>query len=434
MIYDTIKMCNLEGFADIIEDISVVRNSEQLYCYITLKKVYDPYPNCKASNPFVHGYYERKITHSISIGSPCFLIYKARKYKCRFCGKVYYENNPFSPKKYKTSTYTVLSVLEALRSHTSTFTAVAMQYNLTKQHVIDIFDEYVDCARKKFPPIICMDEFYTSKFAKHKYACAIVDFLSKELVDVYYSRKMYYLSNQLSQVPELERKNVKVVIIDMWQTYREIVHWYFRNAIVAVDSFHVIKHLNEAIAKIRIRVMNKFDKQTNSLLSNDMYYYMLKRFHYFFTKNFEDIYEGDIKIHKIHANWKKHEILKYLLSIDDDLKYAYLLKGKYREFNLTAGYENCQEELDTFIYEFTNSHITELRAFGNILRNWRTEIINSFIRINGRRLSNGVIESVNSRIKTIIKNVNGYINFKRLRNRIIFSINKNVPVKGKPEK
>ena len=39
MIYDTIKMCNLEGFADIIEDISVVRNSEQLYCYITLKKV-----------------------------------------------------------------------------------------------------------------------------------------------------------------------------------------------------------------------------------------------------------------------------------------------------------------------------------------------------------------------------------------------------------
>lgn len=180
--------------------------------------------------------------------------------------------------------------------------------------------------------------------------------------------------------------------------------------------------------------MNKFNKRTNKLQANDMYYYMLKKFHYFFVKNFGDIYSGDIRIPKIHSKWRKEEILKYLLSIDDDLKYAYMLKERYREFNLTANYDNCEGEFDSLIYEFNNSHLEEFRVFGRLLQNWRTEIINSFIRVDGKRLSNSAIEGVNSRIKTIIKNANGYNNFSRLRNKIIFSINKNVPIRGTPKK
>src|SRR5690554_2083150 len=230
---------------------------------------------------------------------------------------------------------------------------------------------------------------------------------------------MDFLANRFTSISESERNNVKYVIIDMWDTYKDLTKRYFKKAIVAVDSFHVIKHLNDAMIKIRIKVMNKFNKRTNKLVSNDMYYYMLKKFHYFFVKNFEDIYSGDIRINKIHAKWRKREILKYLLSIDEDLKYAYLLKEKYREFNLTVEHDTCEEEF---------------RNFGKLLNNWKVEIINSFIRIDGRRLSNSAIEGVNSRIKTIIKNANGYNNFNRLRNRIIFSINKNVPIKGTQNK
>src|SRR5690554_4089071 len=178
----------------------------------------------------------------------------------------------------------------------------------------------------------------------------------------------------------------------MWDTYKDLTKRYFKKAIVAVDSFHVIKHLNDAMIKIRIKVMNKFNKRTNKLVSNDMYYYMLKKFHYFFVKNFEDIYSGDIRIHKIHAKWRKGEILKYLLSIDEDLKYAYLLKEKYREFNLTAEHDTCEEELNELTYEFNNSHLEKFRNFGKLLNNWKVEIINSFIRIDGRRLSNTAIE------------------------------------------
>ena len=36
------------------------------------------------------------------------------------------------------------------------------------------------------------------------------------------------------------------------------------------------------------------------------------------------------------------------------------------------------------------------------------------------RISNGKIEGTNSRIKTILKNANGFKNFSRMRNRIMF--------------
>ena len=65
---------------------------------------------------------------------------------------------------------------------------------------------------------------------------------------------------------------------------------------------------------------------------------------------------------------------------------------------------------------------------------WKINIKNSFIRINGKRLSNGPMEGINSRIKTMMKSANGFRNFNRFRNRVIYSINKNVPIKGTPKK
>ena len=64
-------------------------------------------------------------------------------------------------------------------------------------------------------------------------------------------------------------------------------------------------------------------------------------------------------------------------------------------------------------------------------KKWKKEIKNSFIKVNHRRLSNGPIEGVNNRIKTVIKSANGIKNFYRLRNRMLYSINKDVPIKLK---
>lgn len=60
---------------------------------------------------------------------------------------------------------------------------------------------------------------------------------------------------------------------------------------------------------------------------------------------------------------------------------------------------------------------------GKTLNEWKTEILNSFIWVDGKRVSNGPVEGKNSYIKKILFNANGFVNFERARNKIMYSQN-----------
>jgi transposase len=89
------------------------------------------------------------------------------------------------------------------------------------------------------------------------------------------------------------------------------------------------------------------------------------------------------------------------------------------------------DDLDLLIKSFRHFNHPAFRSFGKTLLKWRLEIKNSFIRVNGKRLSNGKIEKMNSKVKTIIKSANGLKNFDRLKRRIMYSMNKDIPIKYK---
>lgn len=425
---DTIKLLLLEGI-DVDIDKSHVNNINNVFeCFVALKDHHPCCEICGSLNVISHGYSLKKITHSISTNQPCILKYKARRYLCKDCGKTFFEKNPFCQENDKISLFTEIKALEKLRSHTSTFATVARDLNTTSQSIMNIFDKYVYAPRLPLSEVICIDEIYTNRLTTRKYSCVIANFFTNKLMDVLPSRHKLDLLNYFGKIPIDECKRVRFVICDMWETYRDVAYTTFPNVKVAVDSFHVIQHLNNAIDSIRLKVMRKYYKAHNKLEQADMYYYMLKRFHYFFSRNFDSIYDGLIEVRKLRTKWDKYTIRSYLLSIDDDLKYAFLLKERYQEFNYYANYEDCDDELDDFIDRFQSSHLEELRAFGCLLKRWRAEIKNSFIRINKRRLSNGAMEGINSQLKCIIKNANGYRNFERFRRRCMFAINKDTPI------
>ena len=93
-----------------------------------------------------------------------------------------------------------------------------------------------------------------------------------------------------------------------------------------------------------------------------------------------------------------------------------------------------------------------MKEFAQTLRNWKEEIINSFIVVKHShkadkdtgqvvvsdiKLNNGLMENRNSILKTIKKNSNGYTNWNRFRNRCLYvlrpdalpSLNPLIPVK-----
>lgn len=427
MFNDIINLLHLERQRNEIESLETRLVDRELYVELKFKKKNLSCPICSSKTSF-HDYRPKKITYSISTTKACYINYKQRRYRCDVCEKRFLEESPFSPKYEKIGLLTKMNVLDHLKMPANTFSSAAHLYHISIKSVINIFDSFIDAKRRRLPEVISIDEFYKARNSKYKYACLLYDFKDKKIIDVITTRQKHYLTNYFGRIPLEERKRVKYVIIDMWETYRDVSEKAFPNALIAIDSFHLIKDLNEKVRRIRIDTMHKYHVKNTSLEANDMYYYMLKKFHYFFVKNFESITTKKIVIPKLRTAWYKETIMDYLLHIDPLLKEVYELKEKYRYFNLTASFETCDDELSDLIQAFRNHPLEEMRSFGKTLSHWKAEIKNSLIRINGKRLSNGPIEGINSQVKTIIKSSAGIKNFYRLRNRIMYSINKDIPL------
>jgi transposase len=107
----------------------------------------------------------------------------------------------------------------------------------------------------------------------------------------------------------------------------------------------------------------------------------------------------------------KYQIIEYMLELDDDLKTAYELKEDYRNFNFLVTKENAEAWLSDLLIKFENSNIQEFKPFIKTIKNWKTEIINSFNRINGFRISNARLERINRDIKHIFSTSCGSTNF-----------------------
>lgn len=427
MVNDIIKILNLKGY-DIDLNKSYLDNTDyvnvNVHIYLNKREIRCPHCSSKTK---LKEYKIKKLTHALFLDTECNLFFHNRRMICCDCQKTFMERNPFSVRGHKADIQTEVSVLEKLRRFKTTFKEVAEMYHLSTTTVVRIFDSRVCLKRHTLTEWVSMDEFYSRKLSHTGYCLTLYDPINRCILDVLPSRHKSFMTDYFARLPIIERKKVKYVSIDMWETYKDVALRAFPNAIIAVDSFHVIKHLNKAMDNIRIRIMNRYkDKKTDEI----GYYRLLKRFHFFFTTNIENIKFDPKKSKNYSYLHDKYGMLEKLLSIDDELRLAYYLKELYREFNLCTYYEESQEKIDDLIESFISSGIEEYYEFVGTIKAWKKEICNSFLIIHNKRLSNGPIESLNSRVKVLLKNACGYSNFLRFRNRLMFSINKGEPILG----
>ena len=146
-------------------------------------------------------------------------------------------------------------------------------------------------------------------------------------------------------------------------------------------------------------------------------------------KNKEDLDNLTLKKDKIlNYTLTQAEVVHQLTLIDDEINKAYKLKELYRSFDNISKDEindyDMEKELNSIIKQFRYSQIEEMKEVADTLNNWKKEILNSFVWVKNRRISNGPIEGKNYYIKKIIYNGNGMQNFERTRNRILYSQNK----------
>ena len=158
-------------------------------------------------------------------------------------------------------------------------------------------------------------------------------------------------------------------------------------------------------------------------------YRLLKHRYKILLKSGNDVDREVFKYDKLlECHVTENMILERLLSFDDELKQAYRAKEEYLIFDQTTKEEvnksDKRKELNDVIKRFKHTQVEESISVAETLSNWKEEILNSFIWINNRRISNGPCEGKNNYVKKILYNANGMANFKRARNRILYSQNK----------
>lgn len=418
MFDDIIHSLNLK--VENVESISHAFKNNTHFYFIKLVSRGIFCPNCGQYTQKVHEYKTISLNHSIFIAENASVIYKARRYICPHCSKTAFEHSPFKSHHPRLTLKTIQNVLLLLKDYNQTFSMVAKKTNLSVTEVITIFDEHVQIERKKLPEAMCIDEFFFSRHAKNKYACMLINFKNGLVLDILPSRHKSDLRTYFKMISLEERMNVKYITMDLYDNYRDIAYHWLPNAVVCADSFHVIKNINDVLNKLRITKMHNYEDNKKS-----DEYYLLKHKNYLLFKDSLDISDTEYKKNRhFSMRYTDGQLLEKMLSIDEQLKEGYELKELYMIFIQQDDPDTIESFLELIINNYKLSTIVGFQKLGNTLESWKKEIINSFIKYDKRKLSNGPIEGRNKYIHIILELANGYSNFKRFRNRAMYILNK----------
>jgi len=377
-------------------------------------------PFCRSNNVVIHDYYKVNINNSIIKTRLMHVEIDMRRYKCKDCKKSFKQSFSFYKSGESISQVTKIAILDELKENVS-YSYVARQYGVSTNTVINYFDALPRQQRLQLPNVICVDEFHFSnrKNPKLKFPFVVSNPFTGEIIEIIESRKWDYLREYFNKVSLYERSKVKYFISDMNETYRTLKNAFFRDSVHIVDHFHVMRLFNNAIQKIRTRIMKSNDE--------DSYEYR------FLKKHWKMFVCNRSRLKKFKKTMKRNDIvLDWEIIVDETLRkypklhYAYWTREEFNKnvVKLTS-WLDTKRSLDFFIQKLGHCEIEEMQEIARTLSNWYEEIINAYSKTTyGFFLSNAIAEANNDNIQTLVDVCYGLGNFERTRNRILY-INRN---------
>lgn len=366
------------GFKVIIEAIS----EEEARC------VY-----CRSTNLRKKDTFLRKLKH-ISFGERVSELHlKSHKFKCLNCDK--YFNQRFKgilPRKRSTEHFR----REVAKKHHDGITqkTLSKRLQVSCSTVEKWYREFIFLENQKFkaadcPRVMGIDEHFFTK--KKGYATTIADLSKNKVFDVTLGRSEKALAPYLRRLKG--RSNVRVVLMDLSETYRSLIKKYFSNALIVADRFHVVRLINHHF----MNVWKKLDpegKYNRGLLS------LMRR----------------------HA-WKLSEDQKTKLSdyLDSVPGLSALYDFKQR-LNWLMGLktlraEQCAYYIPEFleaIWQLKNSGFADMRKLGKTLDSWKEEIV----RMWRFSKTNSITEGLHNKMEMLSRRAFGFRNFENYRLRV----------------
>ena len=381
---------DLFGFEDVTikkvetDDISVTIHLE------TIKKEH-VCPCCGNTTSKVHDYRFQTIKDAPFQFKNTFINIRKRRYKCKHCGKQFFENLNFLPKYYRITNKLTAAVYNKFLT-TNSIKQIASETNLSSNTIYRILSLF-NVSNNLLPEVLSIDEFKGNTWGE-KYQCILTDPVNKRVLDILPERYKPYLTSYFKQYPKKVRNGVTYFVSDMWRTYADICDVWFKNATQVIDKYHWIRQAIWAFENVR--------KEEQKKLSPKLKKYF-KRSKSLLIKRYDSLEE------------EQKQQVNVMLYYSVNISRAYFYKEEFLKILSNKDAESAKKAMSEWIQNAENCGIPQFKKCAYTMRNWYTGIINSF----STTITNGFTEGCNNKIKVLKRNAYGYKNFKRFRNRIL---------------
>jgi transposase len=323
-------------------------------------------------------------------GKIIYLHIVKRRFWCKPCQKPFTEYIPGIKKGARTTERFKRSVLWACENFVD-LERVQRAYRVSAGYVFKTLYDRLEEKRKMllypWPHTIGIDEHSFRRLrGRTEFASIIVDYANRRVFELAQGKTNSELTAQLGHIEGKE--NVKNVIVDLCDPFKNFARDQFPNTKIIADKFHVLRLITPALLKKRYEVTGtRADMQARRLLT--------------------------MSSHRL-THWERKAIWNYLEKYPT-LQELYRWKERLHMFYRTRGYDRAKLALQNMCDQMAHSLLPEIKTLRRTLMKWREEILNYFLT----GLTNGRTEGYNGIAKLVQKRAFGYKSFRNYRLRLL---------------
>ncbi|MFC3928010.1 ISL3 family transposase [Streptococcus caprae] len=346
-----------------------------------------------------------KIPYLECAGYKTLIRLSKRRFRCPNCGKMAVAETSLVKKNHQIPVILNQKIAQKLMEKVA-MTTIAENLAVSTSTVIRKLKEFQFKTNLTWlPENMSWDEY---SFKKGKMSFIAQDFNSLKVVAILDGRTQATIRNHFLRYPRSVRNRVKIITMDMFSPYYDIAKKLFPSAKIVLDRFHIVQHMSRAMNRLRVQIMNQFDRKSHE-------YRALKRYWKLIQQDSRKLSDKRFYRPTFRMHLTNQEIVTKLLSYSQELKEHYeiyqLLLFHFQEKQADLFFELIQETLDSVNPIFQTVFKTFLKD--------KDKIVNAL----ALPYSNAKLEATNNIIKVIKRNAFGFRNFENFKTRIFIAIN-----------
>ena len=348
---------------------------------------------------------ESKIPYLECAGFKTLIRLRKRRFCCKDCGKTAVSETSLVKKNHQIATVVKQKITQKLIEKLP-MTAIAESLSVSTSTVIRQLHKFKFKTDLNYlPEHMSWDEY---SFKKGKMSFIAQDYDTRKIVAILDGRTQATIRNHFLRYSRETRSRVKVITMDMFSPYYDIARKLFPNAKIVLDRFHIVQHLSRAMNRVRIQIMNQFDRKSHE-------YKALKRYWKLIQQDSRKLSDKRFYRPTFRSHLTNKEVLEKLLSYSQELRQHYNLYQL-----LLFHFQEKQTDHFFSLIDETVSSVNPIfqTVFKTFLKD-KDKIMNAL----ELPYSNAKLEATNNLIKVIKRNAFGFRNFENFKTRILIALN-----------